>query len=93
MAGRAPARTAAAPRAGHSGQVAAGAHQWDAGGRPRCGRPAALPRTPGSAAGRMRAAYLTWIVFVADVLFTPPYVTRTRSLYLPLADGAFHLRL
>ena len=94
MARCSPTRTAAPARPCHSGQVAAGARAKAR--RPEPGRGAAggaLERTPESAAGRLRAAYLTRIVLVADVFLSPPYVTRTRSLYLPLADGAFHLRL
>jgi hypothetical protein len=35
--------------------------------------------------------YLTVTVFTAEVLDVPECVTRTRILYLPFFDGAFHL--
>ena len=35
-------------------------------------------------------AYSTLTVFVADGFEAPEWVTRTRILYLPLVDGAFH---
>jgi hypothetical protein len=50
-------------------------------------------RPPGRPPHCEREAYLTVTVLVAEVLDALECTTRTRTLYLPFAVGAFHLRL
>ena len=66
-------------------------------GRRRCLTKRRLPLQPHGPrrADALRAAardcaYSTLTVFVADGFEAPEWVTRTRILYLPLVDGAFH---